>query len=74
MKTHRPPNPRDVVRLQRARDEFASELKRGLLLLRYVGHCKCGLMLTERDREPKTGRYRCPHCGATGALAGVASA
>ena len=57
---------------KRVKEEFASELRRGLLLLRYLGHCKCGLVLTERDLTKKKNTYSCPHCGASGPLAGVA--
>jgi predicted SprT family Zn-dependent metalloprotease len=57
---------------QRMKDEFAGEIKRGLLLLRYLGRCKCGLMLTERDRKQGKKTYRCPHCGASGPLLDVA--
>ena len=62
---------RDAQKAKQAKDEFASELKRGLLLLRYLGQCKCGLMLTERDRNQKKTTYSCPHCGASGPLVGA---
>jgi hypothetical protein len=46
--------------------ELANALRRGLRLLHYQGKCKCGLMLTERDRSQNKQTYRCPHCGASG--------
>ena len=63
---------RQARQAKRAKEEFAGELKRGLLLLPSLGHCKCGLMLTERDRSSKKNTYNCPHCGASGPLVGVA--
>ena len=64
---------RQAQELERGKAELAAELKRGLLLLRYLGRCKCGLMLTGRDRHQKKKQtYSCPHCGASGPLAEVA--
>jgi len=63
---------RQVLEAARAKDELAGELKRGLLLLRYLGHCKCGLMLTGRDKVENKDTYNCPHCGARGPLVEVA--
>ncbi len=57
--------------IERSKAIFANELKRGLRILRYAGQCKCGLMLTRRDRNRK-GTYTCPHCGASGRVTRVA--
>ena len=66
---------RAVEAAKREKEEFAGELKRGLLLLHYVGQCKCGLMLTERDRNQRTKKtYSCPHCGVSGPLVAVVHA
>ena len=49
--------------------DLAHALEKSLVILRYSGKCKCGLMLTERDRDPKKKTaYLCPHCGRSGAL------
>jgi len=63
---------RQAQEVERGKAELAAELKRGLLLLRYLGHCKCGLMLTGRDRNQKKNTFKCPHCGTSGPLAEVA--
>lgn len=51
---------------------FERELAGGLQLLQFHGTCKCGLMLTNRDRDEPTARrditYSCPHCGRSGLL------
>lgn len=62
---------RRAQEIEKGKEELAGALKRGLLLLRYLGHCKCGLMLTERDRNAKKATFRCPHCGASGPLVAV---
>lgn len=63
---------RRVKEAKRSKETLDGELRRGLLLLRYLGQCKCGLMLTEQDRSKKRNVYNCPHCGASGPLVGVA--
>ena len=50
-------------------DALASALAKSLVLLRFKGNCKCGLMLTEQDKNPKTKTYLCPQCGKSSALA-----
>ena len=52
----------------RAKEEYASELKRTLVLLPYMGTCECGLMLTERDRDRGKKTSTCPRCGISGRL------
>ncbi len=54
--------------VERSKAELANEFKRGLLVLRYAGQCKCGMMLTQRDLRQKKGKYTCPRCGASGPL------
>ena len=47
-------------------EEYASALKRTLVVLPYVGACACGLTLTERDRDRGKKSYTCPRCGRSG--------
>lgn len=48
--------------------ELAHALEKSLVIRRFEGTCKCGLMLTDRDRDPKKKTvYNCPHCGRAGA-------
>ena len=49
-------------------EELARALERTLVLLRYKGKCRCGLMLTERDQNSSAETYSCPHCGRSGLL------
>ncbi len=64
-----------VERVTKAEKEsFTRQLAAGLLLLRYKGKCKCGLMLTERDQNRDKATYTCPHCGRAGQLAPLACA
>jgi hypothetical protein len=46
--------------------QFAEALTRTLSQAVFRGSCKCGLMLTERDKGAKKGHYSCPRCGWTG--------
>lgn len=62
---------RHALKVERGKQELAEELKRGLLMLRYLGRCQCGLMLTGRDRNHNKNTYLCPHCGASGPLAAI---
>jgi len=54
-------------------EALARELSQTLVLLPYKGNCKCGMMLTEQDRNPKAETYRCPRCGKSGTPALVAA-
>jgi hypothetical protein len=65
---------RREAEIKLGQEALASALAKSLVLLRYKGNCKCGLMLTERDKNPKTNTYRCPQCGKSGPLAIVAPA
>ena len=50
-------------------EDLARALGRSLVLLRFKGNCKCGMMLTDQDKNPNAETYRCPHCGKSGPLA-----
>ncbi len=56
------------------KEAFASALEKTLVILRYVGNCKCGLMLTSRDRSRKTNTYVCPQCGKSNSQAAILAA
>ncbi len=47
-------------------ESLARELSQTLVLLPHKGNCKCGMMLTEQDRNPKAETYHCPRCGKSG--------
>lgn len=55
--------------IREGKEALASALAKSLVLMRYMGKCACGLMLTEQDKNPKADTYRCPHCGKSGPLA-----
>ncbi len=55
--------------IKQGKEALAKALSRSLVLLRYRGKCTCGLMLTDRDKNPKADTYRCPHCERSGPLA-----
>ena len=65
---------RREAEIKTGQEALASALAKSLVLLRYKGNCRCGLMLTERDKNPNAETYRCPHCGKSGPLAPVAAA
>lgn len=46
--------------------DLARELSQSLVLLPHKGNCKCGMMLTAQDRNPKAETYCCPRCGKSG--------
>jgi hypothetical protein len=46
--------------------QFALALTRTLSQAVFRGKCKCGLMLTERDKAAGSNRHSCPRCGWTG--------
>ena len=53
--------------------DLARELSQTLVLLPHRGNCKCGMMLTEQDRNPKMKTYRCPRCGKSDTLTSLAA-
>ena len=55
--------------IQAGKEELALALARTLVMRPYQGKCKCGLMLTERDKNRGKSTYTCPRCGRTGPLA-----
>ena len=46
--------------------QFALALTKTLSQAAYQGICKCGLMLTERDKDSGKSHHSCPRCGWTG--------
>ena len=48
--------------------QFALALTRSLSLGVFRGKCKCGLMLSERDKAADSDRYACPRCNRKGEL------
>ena len=54
--------------------QFALALTRSLSQSVFRGKCKCGLMLTERDKAKGSDRHSCPRCGWTGELLAAAVA
>lgn len=46
--------------------QYALALTRTLSEALFRGRCKCGLMLTERDKAPGSSGHCCPRCGWTG--------
>ena len=59
---------RREAEIKTGQEAFARALTRSLVILRYKGKCKCGLMLTEKDKSPNAETYHCPHCGLRQAL------
>ena len=54
---------RRAEEVKAGQESLAHALTKTLVLLPHKGNCKCGMMLTEQDRNPKTETYRCPRCG-----------
>jgi hypothetical protein len=46
--------------------QFALALTKTLSQALFRGKCKCGLMLSERDKAPGSSHHSCPRCGWTG--------
>ena len=59
---------RREAEIKTGQEDLARALAKSLVLLRFKGHCKCGLMLTEQDKKSKTETYLCPHCGKSGPI------
>jgi len=64
---------RREAEIKSGQEALAHALTKSLVLLRYKGNCKCGMMLTEQDKKPKTESYLCPHCGKSGPIASKAA-
>ena len=64
---------RREAEVKAGQESLAHALTKTLVLLPHKGNCKCGMMLTEQDRHPKTETYLCPRCGKSGPLASVAT-
>jgi len=60
---------RREAEIKTGKEALAHALTKSLVLLRYKGDCKCGMMLTDRDKKPNAETYLCPHCGKSGPLA-----
>ena len=61
-------NRRREAEIRTGKEALAKALENTLVLLRHKGDCGCGMMLTERDKNPKADTYRCPRCGKSGPL------
>jgi len=64
---------RREAEVKAGQESLAHALTKTLVLLPHKGNCKCGMMLTEKDRNPKTETYHCPRCGNSGPLTLVAA-
>lgn len=60
---------RREAEIRTGQEALASALAKSLVIRRFVGNCKCGLMLSELDKTAKAKTYCCPHCGKTTSLA-----
>lgn len=54
---------RREAEIKTGQEDLARALTRTLVIARYRGNCKCGMMLTEQDKTAKAQTYCCPHCG-----------
>ena len=50
------------------KEDSDRESKGFVRVLRYRGRCKCGMMLTDRDKNRGSNTYACPKCGKNGKL------
>lgn len=62
---------RREAEMKTGQEALARELSQSLVIRRFKGNCKCGLMLAEQDKLPNAETYRCPHCGKSGPLAAL---
>jgi len=58
---------RKKARENRAADQ-AREMKGAVVLMHYRGKCKCGALLTDRDKNRGKTTFTCPCCGKSGHL------
>ena len=59
---------RQEAEVKKGQEALASALTKSLVLLSFRGKCRCGMMLTEQDKNPDAETYRCPRCGKSGPL------
>ncbi len=59
---------RREAEIKTGQEALAHALTKSLVLLKFKGNCKCGMMLTNQDETQKANTYRCPHCGKSGPL------
>ena len=64
---------RREAEVKAGQESLAHALTKTLVLLPHRGNCKCGMMLTGQDRNPKTKTYRCPRCGKSDTLTSLAA-
>ncbi len=64
---------RDIEKKDNAA-QLAVALTRTLSLGVFRGRCKCGLMLSEKDKATDSDRFSCPRCGRKAELLAVAVA
>ncbi|MEI6786899.1 MAG: hypothetical protein WCL49_00310 [bacterium] len=60
---------RREAEIKTGKEDLARALAKTLVIRRFRGNCKCGLMLSEQDKNPNSETYRCPHCGKSNPLA-----
>lgn len=53
---------RQKVASKHGKEALASALAKTLIIRRYMGNCKCGMMLMEQDKNPNAATYHCPRC------------
>ena len=54
---------RRAAEIKTGQEDLARALTRTLVIRRFKGNCKCGMMLSDQDKVSNTESYRCPHCG-----------
>ena len=59
---------RREAEIKTGQEDLARALAKTLVLRPYKGNCKCGMMLTEQDKNSNAETYRCPRCGKSGPL------
>jgi len=62
---------RRAAEIKTGQEDLARALAKTLVLLRFKGNCKCGMMLAEQDKNRSADSYLCPRCGKSGPLAKV---
>lgn len=60
---------RREAEIKNGQEALASALAKSLVIRRFVGNCKCGMMLMDQDKTTKANTYHCPHCGKSISLA-----
>ena len=53
---------RQEEEIKKGKEALADALAKTLVIRRYMGKCKCGMMLMEQDKNSKAETYHCPRC------------